>query len=68
MEIKFDLEYRDEANMKACISTCQCLDHVQQVAFSTYHGALTQTCFTCKKVRTSMNKNDVACEKGEVKG
>ena len=27
--------------------------HVQQIAYSSYHDALTQVCFGCKEVRTS---------------
>jgi len=33
--------------------------HIQQVAYSSYHDALTQICFGCKSVRTSLNINDV---------
>ena len=33
-------------------------NHVQQVVFSTYHNALTQICFDCKKVRTMIKKED----------
>lgn len=32
--------------------------HKQQVAFSTFHDALTQICFGCKKIRTSINFQD----------
>lgn len=28
--------------------------HVQQIAYSSYHDALTQVCFTCNKVRTNL--------------
>lgn len=28
--------------------------HRQQVAFSSYHTALTQVCFDCEKVRTNL--------------
>lgn len=48
-----------EFNVKAWIQDCQEKTHVQQVAFSTYHHALTQVCFTCKKIRTSINKEDL---------
>lgn len=41
------------------IQLCQKEKHIQQVAFSTYHHALTQVCFTCDKVRTSINKEDL---------
>ena len=30
--------------------------HVQQIAYSSYHDALTQICFGCGVVRTSLNK------------
>ena len=28
--------------------------HVQQVAYSSYMGALTQICFTCQKIRSTI--------------
>lgn len=28
--------------------------HQQQVAYSSYHNAMTQVCFTCKKIRTNI--------------
>lgn len=28
--------------------------HSQQVAYSSFHDALTQVCFGCKKIRTNM--------------
>jgi len=31
--------------------------HRQQVVYSTYHDALTQICYDCKKVRTTINLN-----------
>lgn len=48
------LNTRDEVREK--ILECQNMDHTQQVAWSTYHDAMTQVCFTCGKVRTSINK------------
>lgn len=45
---------KDEA-VKEIIAVCQKQNHLQQVAYSTYHGCLTQVCFTCAKVRTSLN-------------
>ena len=33
--------------------------HIQQVAFSTYHKALTQICFGCGKVRTMLKEGDL---------
>lgn len=28
--------------------------HTQQVAYSTFHDALTQVCYVCKKIRTNL--------------
>jgi len=41
------------------IAYCQKKKHVQQVAFSTYHDCLTQICFTCNAVTTSMEESDI---------
>jgi len=41
------------------IKECQTHNHIQQVAFSTYHHALTQICFTCDCVRTSIKEEDL---------
>lgn len=51
--------YMKKFNVEAWIRDCQRNGHVQQVAFSTYHHALTQVCFTCDKVRTSMKEGDI---------
>jgi len=31
--------------------------HTQQAIFSTFHDALTQVCFVCKKVRSTINRD-----------
>jgi hypothetical protein len=31
--------------------------HMQQVCYSTFHDALTQICYGCKKIRTSIYHN-----------
>ena len=54
-----EIEFREEKTLKEIITLCQKDNHVQQVAFSTYHHALTQVCFTCKKVRTSIKQGDL---------
>ena len=56
MGLKF--ENRDIETLRTVINRCQGLLHVQQVAFSTYHDCLTQICFGCRMVRTSMKKED----------
>lgn len=38
------------------IRECQRKEHTQQVAYSTYHDALTQVCFSCNKVRTNISE------------
>lgn len=47
------------------IKECQKKDHKHQVAFSTYENALTQVCFNCDTVRTSMRdlniKEKISC-------
>lgn len=49
----------DQSDMEYKISVCQTLDHIQQVAYSTYHKALTQICFTCQHIRTSLEGTDI---------
>ncbi len=55
MEIKHTKQEIVEDNIKIC----QNIKHVQQVVFSTYHHALTQICFSCGVVRTSMKEGDL---------
>ena len=50
----------DINQIKAHIDGCQVQNHVQQVAYSTYHGCLTQICFTCEKIRTNMDLKEKA--------
>ena len=54
---EFKLEFLSEDDLRGfAIPYCQEKNHIQQVAFSTYHNCLTQICFTCKKIRTSMKE------------
>jgi hypothetical protein len=32
-------------------------NHTQQAIYSTFHSALTQVCFGCKKVRSTIQRN-----------
>jgi hypothetical protein len=53
-ELLFTVVYIDDTLfLEEKISECQ-NKHVQQVAYSTYHKALTQLCFGCQKIRTTM--------------
>jgi len=50
------LHFSEQKFVREEIQTCSDGGHVQQVAYSTYHDALTQVCFSCKTVRTSMSE------------
>ena len=41
------------------IKLCQKKNHVQQVAYSTYHDCLTQICFTCGDISTNLKEEDL---------
>lgn len=45
------VEYQNEVREQ--IQRCEG-KHMQQVAYSTYHDALTQICYGCMKVRTTI--------------
>ena len=53
-KMKFELMRTTDIELKDLIQVCQRCNHIQQVAFSTYHNCLTQICFNCKMIRTSM--------------
>ncbi len=55
---EFELFFYSQEEIKKQIKTCEG-HHVQQVAYSSYHDALTQICFGCKKIRTSLKKEDL---------
>jgi len=53
MKLKFEYcETQEE--VRKHIKECEG-KHIQQVVYSTFHDALTQICFGCKKVRTNMS-------------
>ena len=55
---EFDLIFCNQEMVKKWIKECEG-KHIQQVAYSSYHDALTQICFTCKKIRTSLKKEEL---------
>lgn len=63
--MKLEVEYMGKGCVEYHISGCEG-QHVQQVVYSTYHKALTQICFGCKKIRTSMPKEDAKVQNDEV--
>ena len=54
------VKHINQVNVENNINKCQHENHVQQVAYSTYHEALTQICFTCKEIRTSLKESDLS--------
>ena len=55
----FELEFLElDSLVKGAIKTCEG-KHIQQVCYSTYHDALTQICFGCNMIRTSLKKEEV---------
>jgi hypothetical protein len=45
--------------LRNTIQKCSEEDHVQQVAYTTYHDGLTQICFSCGAVRTTIPEGDL---------
>lgn len=62
MELIFCSEGIVKDHIKACEG-----NHIQQIAYSSYHDAFTQICFGCKKVRTSLKEKDVIQDVSVVK-
>lgn len=59
MEEKFELEFLQlDSLVKGAIKECEG-KHIQQISYSSYHDALTQVCFGCKKIRTSLKREDL---------
>lgn len=50
----FKYEYFEfQTDLRKIIRNCEG-EHTQQVVFSTFHDALTQICFNCKKIRSTL--------------
>lgn len=58
LEVKFMPKTMIESHIEGCEGR-----HVQQVIYSTYHTALTQICFGCKRIRTSLKEEDLLADK-----
>jgi len=53
-----DFKYEYTENMedvRKCIQECEG-KHTQQAVYSTFHDALTQVCFGCKKIRSTIRR------------
>ena len=54
MDKKFNYEYCETPEeVREHIQECEG-HHMQQVAYSTFHDALTQVCYGCMKIRTNI--------------
>lgn len=51
-----NLFYFYKIDIEEFIDSCEQLGHIQQVAYSTHHKGLTQTCFSCLEVRTNIKE------------
>jgi hypothetical protein len=55
-KILFEYEHLHSiADVRAAIQACE-YEHTQQAIYSTYHDALTQICFGCMKVRSTIKR------------
>lgn len=55
-EITFNYEYiPEQEDVRSYIQNCEG-KHTQQAIYSTFHDALTQVCFGCKKVRSTIKR------------
>jgi len=58
MNNSFEYEHLEtQAEVRTQIKKCEGR-HSQQVAYSTFHDALTQICFGCKKIRSNIKINN----------
>jgi len=56
--MKFKYEYCEtQEEVRKHIQECEG-KHMQQVAYSTFHDALTQVCYDCMKIRTNIKLED----------
>ena len=52
----FEYEYvKSKNDLIKQIDECEG-KHVQQVVYSTFHSAITQVCFGCKKIRSTIKR------------
>jgi len=54
MELKYEC-YETQEEVREHIKGCEG-NHTQQVVYSTFHDALTQICYGCKKIRSTIKR------------
>jgi hypothetical protein len=52
MQFEYE-QYKTQEEVRKHIQQCEGR-HMQQVAYSSFHDALTQVCFGCKKIRSNI--------------
>lgn len=64
--MKFEYEYiESQEEVRKQIQVCEG-KHTQQVCYSTFHDALTQICFGCKKIRSTIEiEEDISSVENE---
>ncbi len=56
--MKFDYEFVGMlGDLREQIQKCEG-NHIQQVIYSTYHDGMTQVCFGCKRVRSTIKQDE----------
>ena len=56
--MKFEYEYvKSKNDLIKQIDECEG-KHVQQAVYSTFHSAITQVCFGCKKIRSTIKRRN----------
>lgn len=51
--MQFEYERMSDEIVREYIKECEG-QHMQQVAFSTFHDCITQICYGCKKIRSNI--------------
>lgn len=54
MQLEYEY-YKTQEEVRKHIQKCEG-EHTQQAIYSTFHDALTQICFGCKKVRSTIKR------------
>ena len=55
-KIIFEYEYvKEQEDVRKHIQNCEG-KHTQQAIYSTFHDALTQICFECRKIRSTIKR------------
>lgn len=58
MTITFEYEYIEkQEDVRKHIQDCEGR-HTQQAIYSTFHDALTQVCFSCKRIRSTIFRKE----------